>query len=80
MVREKDLPIFDAKGREIHIGDTVLQGMREGDPKGWTELIMVRSRIDDEILGEDPVTHERQEFGHNPKLTGVIHCPHEAKP
>ena len=76
MVREKDLPIYDSRGKEIHIGDLIMQGMRRGDPRGWDEVIVVRARQSDEILGADPKTGELEELAGTPDLRGLLHCPH----
>lgn len=80
MVRKSDLPIFDALGLEIHLGDKIMQGMRRGDAKGWDEVLVVESPTSDEILGLDVRTGEHEELASDPALRGRIWCPHEAKP
>ena len=76
MVRESDLPIHDANGVELHVGDTIMQGMRRGDTKGWDVVVIVRARASDEILGEDLETKEREELAGDPMLRGLVSCPH----
>jgi hypothetical protein len=80
MIREGDLPIYDSRGLPIHVGDTIMQGMRVGDPDGWDEVVVVRARESDEILGEDAQTGEREELAGDARLRGLLHCPHEPKP
>lgn len=76
MVRKSELPIYDANGDELHIGDVILMGARVGDPKGWTEHVIVEQRASDELLAKCTETGECSELNGDARLRGLVRCPH----